>query len=81
MSAWLKENGITHEMAAERLGYSSKQCVSNILSGRRISLKTAERFSSEFGFSILFMIAGRGDLFQNEEDMDRSEMQKIIRSQ
>lgn len=71
---YFKMHGITHTEVAQRLGYSSVSSVSNQLSFGVFGKKKAERWAREFGFSVDFLISGRGRL-----TVRRSGYQKLVR--
>ena len=49
-----KLRGMTREAAAEKMGYRSKQTLSNLLSSKKyLSGYQARRFNEAFGFDIL----------------------------
>ena len=57
-----KMKGLTHEMAASRLG-CSKQTVSNQISGKKkFSLKSAQKYAETFGYNLEFLLFGKGEL-------------------
>ena len=57
-----KEKGITHQIAAERLGKTTS-AVTNQISGKKpFSRKTAEQYAKEFGYSVYFLLYGEGEL-------------------
>jgi len=70
VSRYFKSQGIKQREAAARLGVSL-QCVSNMLSSRHFTEKTAEAWAKEFGFRKDFLLFGTGDLFDGETDYDR----------
>lgn len=64
VSRYFKIHGISHEEAAERLGYASKQMVDNQLSTGTFGERVARKWSMEFGFSELFLLKGHGQLIE-----------------
>lgn len=62
VSAYFKENGISQEEAAVRLGYSSKQVVANQLYGKRFGRKVAAKYAAVFNFNETFLLTGKGEL-------------------
>lgn len=57
-----KVKGLTHEIAASRLG-CSKQTVSNQISGKKkFSLKSAQKYAETFGYNLEFLLFGKGEL-------------------
>ena len=64
-----KKQRITHAVAAQRLGFGSKQTLSNIISSHRyMSRYHAEKFVEAFGYSFEFLTSGVGDLYPDEQD-------------
>ncbi|MBQ3941288.1 MAG: hypothetical protein II676_00395 [Bacteroidales bacterium] len=61
VSRWLKSRGIKQREAAERLGVSL-QCVSNQLSTRHFTKRSARIWSAEFGLSEKFLLSGVGPI-------------------
>ena len=62
IAADFKMRGLTHGAAAEMLGLC-KQTVSNQISGKKkFSLKAAQRYADAFGYSIDFLLFGKGEL-------------------
>ena len=58
-----KRRGITHAEAAERLGFGSKQTVSNILAAKKyMSPSQALKFTEAFGYSQIYLMSGEGEL-------------------
>ena len=73
----LSNSGISMAEAARRLGCSA-QAVSNQLNGDRpMGRKVAERWASEFGFNIPFLMSGEGVL-QGEEQVEETRKPIII---
>lgn len=68
VAAFFKENGITQQAVADRLGFNSKQVVANQLSGKKFGHATAARYAAAFGFSEMFLITGKGELISNDMD-------------
>ncbi len=67
VSADFKTKGITHALAAARLGLKSAQTISNLLSSKKYLSKTqAIRFRLAFGYNEEFLTNGTGDLFAFE---------------
>lgn len=63
VSADFKLRGLTHELAADKLGYGSKQTLSNILSSKRyMSGYQARKFSKAFGYNMDYLMSGVGEL-------------------
>ena len=59
-----KQRRITHKIAAEKTGIS-KQTISNQLSGKkRFSQNLAKKFSDAFGYSIIWLLYGEGEMFE-----------------
>lgn len=72
VSADFKLRGVTHEVAAEKLGYGSKQTLSNLLSSKKyLSGYQAKRFNDAFGYNMEFLMSGKGEL-QPYRDADGS---------
>lgn len=64
----LRQFGISHEDAAEGLGYKNKQSVTNILnskSDKYMAPEQAKRFHDAFGYDIYALLTGEGDLTFN----------------
>lgn len=58
-----KRRGITHADAAEKMGFGSKQTVSNILAAKKYMSPTqALRFTEAFGYSQIYLMSGEGEL-------------------
>lgn len=58
-----KRRGITHADAAEKLGFGSKQTVSNILAAKKyMSPSKALKFTETFGYSQTYLTSGEGEL-------------------
>ena len=63
IAADFKMRGLTHETAAEKLE-TTKQTVSNQISGKKkFSVKTAQKYSEAFGYSLEFLLFGKGNLY------------------
>ena len=63
IAAYFKEHHILQEVAAERLGFASKQVVANQLYGKRFGRATAAKYATVFGFDEMFLLTGKGELF------------------
>lgn len=64
-----KKQRITHAIAAQKLGFGSKQTISNIISSHRyMSRYHAEKFADAFGYDYRFLTTGVGDLYPDEQD-------------
>ena len=62
----LKAKNITREKAAEKLGMG-RQALTNLLSQKKFfSRKMANRLHQTFGYRILYLISGEGNLFDEE---------------
>ena len=73
-----KVKGLTHEMAASQLG-CNKQTVSNQISGKnKFSLKTAQKYAEAFGYSLDFLLFGKGELYASEQSVSVPEAGSII---
>lgn len=60
-----RTNGLTHESAAEKIGYSNKQTVSNLLTQKKyFSPLQAAKFNKAFGYSIKYLTTGEGNLYE-----------------
>lgn len=83
VSAYFKQNHITQQEAADRLGASSKQIIANQLNGRKFGKITAKKYAEQFGFNEDFLLFGTGELLDNRaKKSDReAELLQIIRSQ
>ena len=68
ISAYFKNNRITHEEAAKRLGFASKQVVSNHLAGKKFGRAAAARYAAAYGFNELFLLTGKGELLSESDD-------------
>lgn len=69
ISVDLKKRRLTHADAAMKLGFGSKQTLSNILSFHKyLSKKHADKFVEAFGYSYRFLTTGVGDLYPHEQD-------------
>ena len=63
ISADLKSRRITQKAAAEMMG-TTKQTVANQLSGKkRFSANMAEKFHDKLGYSLEFLLYGRGEMY------------------
>lgn len=63
VSADFKSRGVTHESAAKKMGYGSKQTLSNLLSSKKyLSGFQAKRFNEAFGYNMEFLMTGEGEL-------------------
>ena len=67
IAAYFKENHISQEEAAIRLGLASKQVVANLLYGKRFGRDTAAKYASIFGFNEMFLLTGKGDLLTSDD--------------
>lgn len=66
IAADFKRYGITYEYAAEVLGYTNKQTVANILSGKKyMAPEQAKRFHDKCGYDIYTLMTGEGELVFN----------------
>lgn len=64
-----KLRGVTHEIAAEKMGYKSKQTLSNLLSSKKyLSGYQARKFNEAFGYNMDFLMSGEGQLIHNEKN-------------
>ena len=64
VSADLRFRGLTHEEAAKRLGFGSKQTLSNLLSSKKyLSPFQAQKFKNEFDYNLDFLTKGEGELY------------------
>ena len=72
VSADFKIQGLTHAVAAERLGMKSPQTLSNILSSKKyLSRLQADRFHNAFGYNVEYLMSGEGVLspyYEKRED-------------
>lgn len=63
VSADLKLRGVTHESAARKMGYGSKQTLSNLLSSKKyMSGYQAKKFHDAFGYNMEYLMSGEGEL-------------------
>ena len=63
ISGDLKAKGYTHETAARKLGFGSKQTLSNLLASKRyMSAFQAKKFVDNLGYNMDFLTSGKGDL-------------------
>lgn len=68
IAADFKRYGITYEKAADELGYSNKQTVANILSGKKyMAPEQAKRFHDVFGYDMNTLMSGDGYLVFNPQ--------------
>jgi len=86
IAAYFKQNRITQEEVAKRLGLASKQVVANQLYGKRFGRTTAANYAAVFGFNEMFLLTGKGDLIAANDSQERlikenAELRAIIRSQ
>lgn len=59
-----KLRGLTHEQAANKLGFRSKQTLSNLLSSKKyLSASHAQRFNSAFKYDVNYLMYGLGALY------------------
>lgn len=66
IAADFKRYGITYESAAELLGYTNKQTIANILSGKKyMAPEQAKRFHDKCGYDIYTLMTGEGELVFN----------------
>jgi len=62
-----KLRGMTHETAAEKMGFRSKQTLSNLLSSKKyLSGYQARRFNEAFGYNMEFLMRSEGQLIHHE---------------
>ena len=87
VAAYFKQNRITYDQVATRLGFASRQVVSNQLAGKRFGRATAAKYSTAYGFNELFLLTGKGELLhENHDELTRlkreiDELHKINRVQ
>lgn len=63
ISADLRQRGLTHEKAAEKLGFKSRQSLSNLLASKKyLSGIQAVKFQKAFGYNPDFLMRGEGEL-------------------
>lgn len=63
VSADFKLRGVTHETAAQKMGYGSKQTLSNLLSSKKyMSGYQAKKFNEAFGYNMEYLMSGEGEL-------------------
>lgn len=63
VSTDFKLRGVTHDVAAEKMGYGSKQTLSNLLSSKKyLSGYQAKRFNEAFGYNMEYLMSGEGEL-------------------
>lgn len=68
LSRFFREGGIRQEDIAARLGCTQAN-VSCYLSGRRnFGRRTAEKWGSEFGFNVSWLLTGEGSMFADSPD-------------
>lgn len=65
INRYFKNNGISQSLAAEMLGYTSRNAVSNQLSYGRFGKNAARRWSIVFGFNEEFLKTGKGELIEH----------------
>lgn len=67
VSADFKRRGVTHETAAQKMGYGSKQTLSNLLSRKKyLSGLQALKFHEAFGYNQKYLMSGEGSLMNDE---------------
>lgn len=67
ISADLRHKGLTHEVAAGKLGLKNKQTLSNLLSQKKyLSGVQALKFHEAFGYNQKFLMSGEGSLMDDE---------------
>lgn len=67
ISADLRQRGLTHEAAAQKLGLKSKQTLSNLLSQKKyLSGVQALKFHEAFGYNQKFLMSGEGSLMNDD---------------
>lgn len=87
VAAYFKQNRVTYDQVAKRLGFASRQVVSNQLAGKRFGRATAAKYSTAYGFNELFLLTGKGELLhENHDELTRlkreiDELHKINRVQ
>ena len=74
VAAYFKENKITQEEVATRLGFASKQVVANQMSGKKFGRIVAAKYARVFGFNEVFLLTGMGDLLHSEPE---NELQRL----
>ena len=74
VAAYFKEKKITQEEVATRLGFASKQVVTNQMSGKKFGKIVAAKYAREFGFNEVFLLTGMGDLLHSEPE---NELQRL----
>lgn len=88
VSTYFKENGISQENVAERLGLSSKQVVANQLNGKRFGRRVAAKYANEFGFNEQFLMTGKGELLnavsstkERTDEVDIAFLKELVKTQ
>jgi len=76
IAAYFKENRISQEEAASRLGLASKQVVANQLYGKRFGRDTAAKYANVFGFNEMFLLTGKGELLLASESDQTEKLKK-----
>ena len=76
IAAYFKENNISQEEAASRLGLASKQVVANQLYGKRFGRDTAAKYANVFGFNEMFLLTGKGELLPSESAGQTEKLKK-----
>lgn len=71
IAADFKLRGVTHETAAQKMGYGSKQTLSNLLSSKKyMSGYQAKKFHEAFGYNMEYLMRGDGELMSLREADD-----------
>lgn len=79
ISADFRQQGLTHEKAAEILGFKSRQSLSNLLSSKKyLSGMQANKFQKAFGYNLAFLTKGEGELREHKDNADN--MQELLQN-
>lgn len=63
-----KRRRITRQIAADKIG-TTKQTITNQIGGKkRFSQNMAKKFSDAFGYSIIWLLYGEGEMFSDGND-------------
>jgi plasmid maintenance system antidote protein VapI len=74
---YFKNNNITQEMAAQKLG-STQQIVGKLLNGKSFGKRTATKWSEVFDFNPAWLITGDGVMFLYDKKEVMNTTKKIV---
>jgi transcriptional regulator with XRE-family HTH domain len=69
LKEFFKENGITQQDAADRLGILQTNVSALLLGKRNFGRKMAEKWSKAFGLRVNWLITGEGPMFEGESSI------------